>query len=114
MQIYEHILITLGVGNLLVMIIGGYLFLQRPSVEAKKEAVKASDHLENMQTSCKFKHERLDEIIQEMRENFKTISNSILLIKENDIKHVENEMRRMSDVQTKILAIMEYQGNDKK
>jgi hypothetical protein len=31
-----------------------------------------------------------------------------MLIKENDIKHIENEIRRMSDVQTKILTIIEY------
>jgi len=37
----------------------------------------------------------------------------LLMIKENDIKHIEQEMRRISDVQTRILTILEYEEKKK-
>lgn len=83
-----------------------YLYFRSPDIRA--------DKMISMNTvACGEKHKRIDEIIAEMREAFKSINNSILLIKENDIKHIEKEMRRMSDVQTKILTILEYREGKK-
>ena len=83
-----------------------YLYFRTPDIHADK-AIGMNG------VACNEKHKRIDEIILEMRENFKSIQNSILLIKENDIKHIENEMRRMSDVQTRILTILEYREKTK-
>ena len=108
MQTYEIILISLSAGQFLAMIIGGYIFLQKPAVAARKEADTASDKVNIMQSSCLLKHNRIDEIFATFLKKFDSIDNSLLLIKENDIKHIEQEMRRMSDVQTEILAILRY------
>lgn len=114
MQSYTYILIAIGIGNLLTMIIGGYVFLQKPSVAAKQKAEDAADELEKQKTACDYKHRRIDELFEEVKETIKSIQNSLLLLKENDIKHIEQEQRRMSDVQTKILTILEYREKEKK
>lgn len=103
MQTYEYILIALSVGQLLTMVIGGYIFLSKPSE-------KANDKINVLETGCILKHNRIDEVFKEVKENIKIINNSLLLIKENDIKHIENEIRRMSDVQTRILTILEIRN----
>jgi len=100
MQTYEYILIALSVGQLLAMLIGGYIFLSRP-------AEKATDKINIMSSNCTIRHSRIDEIFKETKDAIKIINSSLLLIKENDIKHIEMEMRRMSEVQTRILTILE-------
>ena len=78
-----------------------YIYFRNPDEKADKQ-------LGMNRVACDEKHKRIDEIMGEMRENFKNISLDIRMIKDNDIKHIETEMRRMSDVQTKILTILEY------
>jgi hypothetical protein len=106
MQTYEYILMAMSGGQLLAMIVGGYIFLSKP-------AEKATDKINIMSSNCILKHTRIDEVLREMKEQFSGINKSLLLIKENDIKHIENEMRRMSDVQTRILTIMEIKNQNK-
>ena len=48
-----------------------------------------------------------------MKDRFVNIDTSLTLIKENDIKHIENEMRKISQQQTKILTILEYKEKEK-
>lgn len=74
--------------------------------------VKAATRLEKIEVACPLKHEKLDYVVSEIKSSIKSLDQSMLLIKENDIKHIENEMRRMSDVQTKILTILEERKNN--
>lgn len=101
-QPYEYLLIALSSGQLIAMIVGFLKFFRQPSE-------RANDRIGILKTACEIRHQRIDEILAETRDQFKNIDNRLLLLKENDIKHIENEMRRMSDVQTKILTILEYE-----
>lgn len=74
--------------------------------------IKAATRLQTLETSCPLKHDKINYVIAEIKESMKSLDQSMLLIKENDIKHIENEMRRMSDVQTKILTILEERKNN--
>ena len=101
MEIKDWLDVITSVISLIGVFFFVYLYFRSPDEKADKQ-------LGVITTNCNLKHSRIDEIIGEMRDRFKSIDNSILLIKENDIKHIEQEMRRMSDVQTKILTILEY------
>lgn len=65
--------------------------------------IKNKEDLQILETRCQYKHERLDEILDDMRTSLK-------LLKENDIKHIEQEIRIISERQNKILTILEYKG----
>ena len=106
MEIRDYILIALSVGQLLLLVIGFYKMFRDPDEKAERD-------ISNLKEGCLLKHERIDEVIAEMRDKFKSIDNSLLMIKENDIKHIEQEMRRLSDVQTRILTILEYEEKKK-
>jgi vacuolar-type H+-ATPase subunit F/Vma7 len=107
MDLKEYILIGLAAGNFITMIVGFYKVFRDPDINADKQlGINA--------VACNEKHKRLDEIIVEIKDKFKSIDNSILLIKENDIKHIEQEMRRMSDAQIEILTILEYKKQKNK
>lgn len=75
--------------------------------------IKASERIDKIETSCPLKHEKQDYVIQEIQKNMKAISDSLLLLKENDIKHIELEMRELANTQTKILTILEYREGKK-
>jgi len=75
--------------------------------------IKSSARIDKIETKCPILHQRVDEKMNEMYERWKNIENVLLLLKENDIKHIESEMRRMSDVQTRILTILEIRENQK-
>lgn len=107
METKEYILVALSVGQLLIMAIGFYRMFRDPDE-------KAAQDISNLREGCSLKHGRIDEVISEMRDKFKSIDNNLVMIKENDIKHIEQEMRRISDVQTKILTILEYEGEGKR
>jgi len=106
MELRDYILIALSVGQLLLLVIGFYRMFRDPDEKAERD-------ISNLKEGCFLKHERIDEVIAEMRDKFKSIDNSILILKENDIKHIEQEMRRISDVQTRILTILEYEEKKK-
>jgi len=101
MEIKDWLDVITSVISLIGVFFFVYLYFRSPDERAEKQ-------LGVINTNCILKHNRIDEIIREMKDSFKSIDNSILLIKENDIKHIEQEMRRMSEVQTRILAILEY------
>jgi len=102
MQSYEYILIALSVGQFLAMIIGGYLFLQKPSFEAKKKAEDAADNLENMKTSCQYKHTRIDEIFEEIKASLAGIEKTFWKLQENEFKHIEENSRSVSERMAKM------------
>lgn len=101
-----QIWIQLGTGivmiaNIIGLVVIVYKFANDPDIKADKQ-------LGINQVACEEKHKRIDEIIREFREDIKIISSSILLIKDNDIKHIENSIREIEKVETKILTILEY------
>ena len=75
--------------------------------------IKASERIDKIETACPLKHDKQDYVIQEIQKNMKAMSDSLLLLKENDIKHIELEMREMANIQTKILTILEYKEGTK-
>jgi hypothetical protein len=75
--------------------------------------IKSSSRIDKIETRCPIVHARIDEKITEMYDRWKSIDNILMLLKENDIKHIESEMRRMSDVQTKILTILEIREKER-
>jgi len=92
--------------TLVMLVIAVYKFSNDP--DAKADKLMAINTV-----ACNEKHKRLDEIIAEMKDRFINIDTSLTLIKENDIKHIENEMRKISQQQTKILTILEYKEKEK-
>ena len=92
--------------TLVMLVIAVYKFSNDPDAKADKlMAINA--------VACDEKHKRLDEIIAEMKDRFISIDTSLTMLKENDIKHIENEVRKISQEQTKILTILEYREKEK-
>lgn len=100
MQTYEYILIALSVGQFLTMIVGFYKFFRDPDEKAEKS-------LSVLTSNCTLKHNRIDEIILEIKKSVEGINYTFEHFKENEFNHIESEVRRMSDVQTKILTILD-------
>jgi len=75
--------------------------------------IKSSERISKIETKCPIVHTRIDEKMIEMYDRWKNIDNVLMLLKENDIKHIESEMRRMSDVQTRILTILEIREKER-
>lgn len=106
MQIYEYILIALAVGNLIGMIFGFYKVFRDPDIQADKQ-------LGINQAACNEKHKRIDEIILEIRKSVEAINYTFAHFKENEFRHIEDEMKKMNDTQIKILTVIEYRDKTK-
>lgn len=102
MQTYEYILMALSVGQFLAMIIGGYLFLQRPAVSAKNKAESAIDDLSAMRVACGLKHSRIDEIFIEIRDEISEINKTFEFFQKNDFKHIEEYSRSIDNRMAKL------------
>lgn len=89
MQTYEYILISLSIGQFLAMIIGGYLFLSRPST-------RANDRIdiieERLNTVCPLKHKVIDENYLEIKQGFASLNKELQLFKENGLDHIEEHI----------------------
>lgn len=79
----------------------------------KNPDIKAAKDINEIRTSCLLKHEKLDYIIAQINKNLDAMNQRITLLQENDIKHIELEMREMANTQTKILTILEYNEGKK-
>lgn len=106
MQFKDYLDIISSLVTLVGILFFIYIYFRNPDEKADKQ-------LGMNRVACDEKHKRIDEIILEMREKFKSIDYSLTFLKENDIKHIEQEMRRMSDTQTKILTILEIREKEK-
>lgn len=82
-----------------VTIFGIFFYFAKPDQ-------RASSRLDNIETSCPLKHDKINYIIGETKSNIKKLAQSMKMIQENDLKHIESEQRRMSDIQTEILTIL--------
>jgi len=87
---------AIGIGNLLTMIVGGYIFLQRPSAAAKKVAMDVADELENQKTACQYKHLRIDEIFGDIKKSMGDIKYSFQHFKENEFHHIEDNSKEIN------------------
>ena len=79
----------------------------------KNPDIKAAKDINEIRTACPLKHEKLDYVINEIHKNMEAMNQRITLLQENDIKHIELEMRDMANTQTKILTILEYKEGQK-
>jgi len=70
-----------------------YHFFRNPDVKADKD-------IGIIESECNLKHKRIDEILAELK-------NGILLIKENHLPHIENDIKKISEGQIRIEAILE-------
>lgn len=98
--------IIISSATLVMLVIAVYKFSADPDAKADKL-------LAMNEVACHEKHKRLNEIIAEMKDRFISIDTSLTMIKENDIKHIENEIRKISQQQTIILTILEYKEKEK-
>ena len=90
----------------------GFAFLIWNTINKKENSL--SKDIEKIKIECPLKHSRIDDVIQETRIAIEKINNSLMLLKENDIKHIEQEMRKISDIQTRILTTIEIRFKDNK
>ena len=79
--------------SLLGVIFLVYHFFRNPDIKADKD-------ISLLETECDLKHKRIDEILAELK-------NGILLIKENHLKHIEKDIKKISDSQIRTEAILE-------
>lgn len=82
MEFQEYISIALSTLTLGAMIFAIFKFFRDPDVRVDKQ-------LSISTATCTEKHKRIDEIIIEFKDSMKNIENTMLLLKENDIKHIE-------------------------
>jgi hypothetical protein len=98
--------LIISVATLIGIVIAVYKYSADPDIKNKTD-------IKEIELQCQFKHQRIDEVIQEIRGRYESIDKSIMLIKENDLKHIENNVRDIKNTQTKILTILEMKSIDK-
>lgn len=79
--------------SLLGVIFLVYHFFRNPDIKADKD-------IGIIESECDLKHKRIDEILAELK-------NGILLIKENHLKHIEKDIKKISDSQIRTETILE-------
>ena len=90
----------LSVGQIVIMIVAFYKFFRDPDEQSEK-------NISLLKNNCDLKHKRIDEIFAEINKNIGKIEYTFTHFKENEFRHIEDEMRKLSDIQIKILTIME-------
>lgn len=105
-QLGQWIQLIISSATLIGLFVAVYKFSRDPDEKMEKKIIAR-------EIICDEKHKRLDEIVGEMRNKFTSIDKSLTLIKENDIKHIENNIRGIKETQVKILTILEYKESAK-
>lgn len=85
--------LIISIATLIGVIIMVYRFSRDPDIEA-------SQKISLIEQGCVLKH-------QTVNDNFIEISKTLLLIKDNDLKHIERDINEMKVTQAKILTILE-------
>lgn len=57
--------------------------------------------------TCSLKHKIIDDNYLEIKQSFANLTKELQLFKENGLDHIEDEQRILSEVQVKILTILE-------
>lgn len=93
MTLQEWIQTILSACSLIGVAFIVYNFFRNPDIKADKS-------IDLIKSECRLKHERLDEINNDLK-------NGILLIKENHLKHMEKDIEGIKLTQEKILTILD-------
>jgi hypothetical protein len=93
MQIIQFI-IFMGVA-----VFGIFFYFSKPDE-------RASARISKVETECPLRHDKINYITDQLRESIFKIEKTLIMLQENDLKHIEQEQRRMSDTQTEILTIL--------
>lgn len=98
LQIITSIITLLGVVFLV------YHFFRNPDIKADKDITL-------MEAECELKHKRLDEINLDTKTDIKELKESVRVIKENHLHHIEQDIQGIKIVQTEILTILKERNN---
>lgn len=80
----------LTLAGIVYAIIKGYL---APNIKQDQQIIE-------METACKYKHNELDK-------NVAKISEMLILIEKNSLRHIEERMNNLENGQTKLFTILE-------
>lgn len=73
--------------------------------------IKAANRIDLLSQGCELKHDSLDKLWGERFSNIEssisTMKNSLMLLQENDLKHIENSISALEKGQERILTIMD-------
>jgi hypothetical protein len=98
------------IGSLITII--GVIILVYKSFRDPDE--KTGRNIDVMKAKCTEKHERIDEIISEIRKSIEGINYTFAHFKENEFRHIEQDMKNMSEKQTEILTIFKEREKNNK
>jgi hypothetical protein len=106
MEIKDWLDVITSIISLIGVFFFVYLYFRNPDIKAERDLVIN-------QASCQEKHKRIDEIILEIRKSVEAINYTFAHFKENEFRHIEDEMKKMNDTQIKILTVLEYRDKMK-
>lgn len=104
MEFKEWLQIITSVVSLIGIIFLIYHFFRNPDIKADKD-------ISLMTAECELKHKRLDEINCDTKNDIKQLNESLLLIKENHLHHIEKDIEGIKITQTEILTILKERNN---
>lgn len=88
MEFKEWLSLLISIGTLLGMFLMAYNSWKKPTENN-------SDKIKEMDLACGFKHSSLDEKIGLINKSIDGINKSFLLLKENDLKHIEGSVKSL-------------------
>jgi hypothetical protein len=97
LQLLQTIVSFLTLGAFLFAV---YKYFRDPDVKNSNEVIL-------IKQSCAQKHEYLDKALADL-------SRAYTLMQENDLKHIEAELRRLSEAQVRIVTMMDERLPSKK
>jgi hypothetical protein len=95
----------------LIAFIGVPILIYKTFTDPDKKSEK---DLTVLNANCVLKHERIDEIIGEIKKSIEGINYTFAHFKENEFRHIEQDMKNMSDKQTEILTIFKERKKNNK
>ena len=96
----EVIVILLGIITVIKTII-------ELSSSVKDPNIKQDLELGKLKEGCYYKHEAVNNKFAVYDDQFTKITESLFLIKENELKHIENDIKGIKEEQVKIITILE-------
>ncbi len=95
----ENIQFIISIATLLGILFAIFKFFRDPDI-------KAGEKIGLMAQSCLLRHQGIDKDIKLLEENY-------TLLKENHIRHIENDIGELKITMTKILTILEERNKNK-
>lgn len=92
MTIAEQVQLGVQITTLVGVLFAVYRFFRKPDEDAEKNIAVLTE-------GCNLKHKGIDQDIT-------AIKRSIMLIQENDLKHIESEIRSIREENVKIITIL--------